>query len=506
MSKTAFVLMIITLLSKVTGLIREQVFAYFLGTGMQIDAFNTATTIPSIIFGFVIASVVAGFIPTYNRVLSDEGESSANLFVSNLLNIVLAITTVIILFVFIAAPLLVSIFAPSYSGDKRYLAIAFTRILTFSLYISSFSAVFIGFFQIKNKFVLAETPGLIMNFFYIISVFVAVYFDNIFLLPLGVVISEGLKYILFPRNISKLGYKHTWEFDLNNKYIKEILKLSVPIIVSIAAVDVSHIVDQAFASSLLENGGVSSMRYANLLSQLINGVILTSITTSIYPTISKFASENNISKVKESVVEGITLGLFLIIPSIIGSMILSEPLIRVLFQRGVFDAESTRVTSSLFRFYLPLLFGQTFLAIITRGFYSLRDTRTPIIVTIVSVITNVGLNILLSRFIGINGVAIATSVSIIIAGFVAFYLFRIKYGRMNIKLLTVSIIKIGIASLIMGIVTSKVYYGIKDTSTLLALITSAIASIIVYSILVIILQVPMMKKLVNQIYKKFRKK
>lgn len=506
MGTATITLMIITLISKLTGLIREQVFAYYLGTGMAHDIYITSLNIPVTIFSFITASVIAGFIPIYHKIDTEKGEEEANLFTSNLINILLIVATVVIFIIFIITPSLVTLFASGYEGVKREITIIFTRVLSFSLYGIVLSSVFIGFLQIKNKFLIAESPGIVMNFFYITTIIVAAYFDNIYIIAIGIFLSEYLKYLLFPREIRKAGYKHTWYINFKDEYIQDLLKITIPIIISIAAVDVSTISDQTFASQLIEHGGVTIMRNSALLLSLISGIIVVSITTVIYPIISKQASLGHISEVKKTLMDGNIFSFILIVPAMVGVMILSEPLVKLIFERGSFTVESTKLTSGVLFFYIPTLLGQTINQIFTRGFYSLQNTKIPIAITLVQVALNIFLNYILSGIMGLNGLALATTISTTIGGIASLVFFRWKYGQMHLKIFITSVIKVMIASSIMGIVTYFSYNYFAQYNYLIGLLISIILSIIVYLIVIVMLKVDHLKQIINMLYKKFKNK
>lgn len=506
MGKTALILMIFTFISKITGLIREKFFAYYLGTSDLLDIYNTSSSIPIILFSFIFTSLVTVFIPIYQEIQVNNSRRKADLFTSNLVNILFIISIFCIAFIYFFAPTLVGIFAPAYTGQKLQTTIEFTRIMSLTIITSVFAPIFIAYLRIYNRFITAEFPGILMNFLYIISLILTFYFKNIYLLPILFVATEILKYFFFPITIRKTGYKHRWILNFKDKKFLELLKISIPIIISIAAIDISTISDQSNATLVMETGGISIMRFASLVLTLINGVIVVSITTTIYPTISKYANQYNIKKVKNTLLDGNIYSFLLIIPSIIGVSILSEPIIRLLFQGGNFNAESTKITASVLIYYIPALLGQTIIQMINRGYYSLKNTFTPIIITLVQVILNIILNKILSQYMGLQGLALATTISSFVAAFVAIILFSKKYGNIGNKILIISMIKILIASSIMGVATYYSYHSLFNLNYVLALTISLLISIFVYTISIIFIRIPHLIKILNLVYKKFNRK
>lgn len=506
MGKTTFFLMIITLISKLTGLIREQVFAYYLGTGDVYDAYTVASTIPFILFGSILQAMIAGYIPIYSEIKNDHGEAKANKFTSNLLNIITTFSTLFIAIIILISPLLVSIFAPGYEGAKRELSITFTKIFAFTLYPTMISSVFIGFLQMKNRFIISETHGIIMNALHIVTIIIANYYKNYYIVAYGIVITESLKFILFPKAIMDENYRHIFKMNFKDKYVKKLIKFAIPMLVSISVMDLLTISDQSIASIIMPNGGVSAMRYSSLVYQIITGIIVTSIITTTYPTISDYASKKNYIKMKKTMMNGVSLGYILVIPSMIGVMVLSEPLITILFQRGSFTQESTQLTSGILFYYMPVVIGFTIKSIFNRGFYAMQNTTLPIITTVVQVVLNIILNYALSAIWGINGLAIASSIASLVSSILSVYLFRKNYGQISFKSFTQDFTKIMFASILMGLVTHYSYAYFAQFNIYIGVLISILFSIIVYGMIILFMRIPAVMKSVNRLYRRFIKR
>lgn len=505
MGKTTFFLMIITLISKLTGLLREQVFAYYLGTGDIYDAYSTASTIPFILFGSILNAMIAGYIPIYSEIKNEHGEKKANQFTSNLLNIITTFSTLFIAIIIIISPVLVSIFAPGYVGAKRELSIQFTKIFAFTLYPTMISAVFIGFLQMKNRFIVSETHGIIMNGLHIVTIICANYFNNYYIVPYGIVITEFLKFILFPKAISDENYLHIFKMNFKDKYVKKLVKFAIPMLISISVMDLLTISDQSLASIIIPSGGVSAMRYSTLVYQIITGIIITSIVTTTYPTISDYASKSQLDNMKKTMMNGVSLGYTLVLPAMIGVMVLSKPLITVLFQRGSFTAESTQLTSRILFFYMPVVLGFTIKSIFNRGFYAMQDTVTPIITTSIQVVLNIVLNYVISAIVGITGLAIASAIASIVSSILTIYLFRKKYGQISLKSFSKTFVKLFIASLLMGIVTYYSFNLFSKFNLYLGLMISIILSALIYGIIILFMRIPIVMKTVNKLYRRYHK-
>lgn len=508
MKSTAFILMIITLVSKVTGLIREQFFAYYLGTGMLSDIYGTATYVPFTVFGFITAGVVASFIPIYNKVRSEKGQRQAERFTSNLVNILFIVATIFILVMMVFTTPIVKLFALGYTEGKLALTVQFTRFILLTLYATAISSVFIGYLNIHEDFITPSLTGIFMNVFLIISVIIAFKLNNFFVLAYGFVLTEFLKYMFFPKAIRKTKYKHRFFIDFNDPYIRQLLKMSLPIIASVAAVDISTMIDQSLASKLFENthGAVAALRFASLVLQLISGVIVVSVTTSIYPSLSRYGNDGEYPKLKKTMMDAIVSSLIFVIPAMFGIMILSVPTVRLLFQRGMFDAESTALTAGVLFFYAPSLIGLTIKDITTRAFFAMGNSKTPVKITLIQVSLDIVLNLTLSYFFGIKGLALATSIASIVAGIITLISFRKQYGRIGEELFIKSLIKLLLISSLMGLGTFFIFKLLSGINFFIAFVVTVVLSMVIYGILLLMVNIPQVNLALRNLKRKKRNK
>lgn len=508
MGSTAIVLMIITIISKITGLLREQFTSFYLGTGSLADIYATSTTIPFTIFGFIVAGVGTSFIPIYNKIKKDRGTKSADNYTANLVNILVLVSFVIIAIMIIFAPWIVKLFAVGYKGDKFDLTVQFTRIISFGTLASLVSSVYIGYLNLKGSFVIPATTGIIMNIVCILSFVVAYKFNNFFIIAYGFLVADLLKYVLFPKSLRKEHYKHHMIVDFRDDNIMLMIKMSLPIILSIAAIDLSTIVDQSLATVVSKgaHGAVSSLRYAVLVLTLISGVIVVSISTAIYPKLSSLAVDNKMPQLKKTLMESIATSQLLVFPAMVGAMALVKPIVSIIFERGVFDSQSTQMTSMVLFYYFLSLLGQSVRDLMVKAFYSLRNIKTPVAITVLEQIINIVVSVILASFIGVPGLALGTSIATILGGLMIAFKFRQKYGKIGLKNFISSSVKTLIASIIMGVATHFTYQALSKFGLAPSFIITVIVSIIVYAILVILFRIPEVKTLINQIYRKTKKK
>lgn len=479
----AFILMIISTITKASGFLRELVFSYFLGTSEIKDIYVITTSIPMLLFGFIFNAIGSSFIPIYNKVSNEKGKNEGDKFTSNVANSVLIIGLILIFMAFIFAKPLVKLLASGWSGETLTYAVNFTRITLFSIIATSFFAPFGSYLITKDEFINSSLNGLILNIVFIASAFIAYYLNNWFILAYGFVIASFLQFIRYISGLKNVNFNYSMKINLNDPYLLEMLKLSIPILISIAANRLSSIVDKTIATTLFESGGVSALDYADKTLSLVDGIVLASVITVVYPKFVKLVNKNNIKDFKNEVFSSIISTSIIVMPFMIGMFVLAKPAISILFERGAFDANSTILTSGALRYYSFSLLGLTLYSLITRALYSLQDTKTPAKMMLIQVAFDIPLNFILSHFIGLNGLALSSSIGVMVAGFYGLFLFNKKIGGFNIKKLLLSIAKISTCGIIMAPIT---YYSFKILSLkgqFLGFILSIVISLLAYSLL-----------------------
>lgn len=264
--------------------------------------------------------------------------------------------------------------------------------------------------------------------------------------------------------------------------------LSIPVLIGVAINDVNVIINKTLASELID-GSISALNYASRLTFLIQGVFVSAITTVIFPLLAKESNNNNISGMKKIMGHGINFILLITIPAAVGMIVLALPIVQVAFERGAFTSRDTVMTSSALIFYSLGLVASSLQLLAARVYYSLQDTRTPMINGGLSVSMNIVLSLILVGFMDHIGLALATSISGTIAVLLLFYGLKKKIGSLGTKGYITTFIKSGTASLIMGVVVYLVYrglYGVLGISRLNNLISLTVAAglgVIIYVIL-----------------------
>ncbi len=504
MKKTAVLLMLITILMKILGFTREITLSYFYGTSNISDAYLISLTIPGVIFAFIGTGIATSYIPMYSNIVNEKDIKSADRFTNNIINFILIICTLIVIIVLFFTEPIVQLFASGFEGGILELAVKFTRISILGIYFTGLTYVLNGYLHYNNNFAIPALMSIPFNLINILSIILSVRLSSL-ILPFGSVVAMAFQLLFIIPFVYKKGYRYRFILDKHDEYLKKMIYLSLPVIIGVSVNQINVLVDRTLASKVAI-GGISALNYSNRLIMFIQGLLVTTIATAMYPMISKMAAEDNIDGMKKSVSEAINSISLLVIPATIGAMLFAEPVVKLLFGRGAFDPRAISMTSDALFYYSMGMIGFGLREILSRAFYSLQDTKTPMINAAIAMAMNIVLNIILSKYMGIGGLALATSISAIFCTVLLFISFRKKIGSFGLKNITISSIKILCASLAMGVI-AKLSYDVllKHISDNLSLIAAIIIGAVVYFVIIYFMGVEEVDSMIKAVKNKLKK-
>ena len=507
MGQTTLMLMFITIISKIFGFLREAVMASYIGASDLKSIYTTANTLPVVIANFVAVGIISGFIPIYNKAKNEEGEEAAEEFTSNVFNILMVFALVAVVIGMIFARPFSKLLSPDLDGAYLDLATNYTRIMMFAVFAYLYSAVFRGYLNLKGNFFDPAITGIIMNIVIIAFTILTGITDNPYYLIIGALLGNTLQYILFPRATRKLGYRHRKVLDFKNKYVRNLILISIPIIISSAAGEISIIVDNSMASAFFGKAAISKLFYSKTMLTMITGVITISVTTALFPKIAELGQLGKIEQMKERISSSVVSTMLLIIPASIGMAVLSEPIIAVVFERNAFTQNDTIIVAALLTAYAPNNIFQSIVDVVDRGFYAVGDSKTPVIVVLIQQFLNVIFNLILIKFFGIEGLAYATVLSTAVGTVLMLFQFRKKFGSFNFKSSLISLVKISLATVVMALVayfTNKALAGVAPR--VVALFVAIILAMLVYGFLILLARIPEVMDMVNRLYHKHKRR
>lgn len=510
LAKSAFWLMVVTMLSKVLGFGREIVLSYFYGTSAYSDVYIVSMNIPLVVFSSIGVALVTTFIPLYQEALNSKGEERALKFSNNVMSIVVILSIILGVLGFIFAEPLVKLFAVHYTGEKLALAVKFVRIMIGGVVFIGLSNLMTSYLQIKGDFTIPGMIGFPNNIVIITSIILSAVTGNIYILAIGTLIGMLSQFLFQVPFAIKKGYKFKPTIDFKDEYLRKMLILVLPVLIGVAVNQVNAMVDRSLASGL-GDGVITALNNANRLNGFVMGLFIATLGAVIYPTLSKLSSENNKEKFAESVANSVNCINLLVIPASIGAIVLATPVVRILFERGAFDERSTVLTATALVFYSIGMVGFGLRDILDKVFYSLKDTRVPMINGIISVLLNIILNIILVKVMGHGGLALATSLSAIICIFLLFRSLKKKIGYYGQDKIRATFIKTLVASTVMGVVTYFVYkflFGMLGLGFIQEAISLGVSIAIggsIYLALIVVFKVEEVNMAIDMIKKKLKR-
>lgn len=457
-AKATFSLMIITMLSKVLGFARELVLGATYGASGYSDIYIIAMNIPSVLFSTIGAALATTFIPLYYENYNLGGDTRALKYTNNMFNIAIILGVILSIVAFIFAKQLTKVFAIGFDGEKLNIAIKFTRIMIFCGLIIIANNIITSLLQIKEKFIITGFVGLPYNIIIIISIVLSIKI-NIYILPVGTLVAMISQFLIQYVIVYKNGYRYKYILNIKDEYVRRVIWLVGPVFIGVAVNQINTMVDRTLASTLIE-GSISALNYANRLNGFVMGIFITTLGAVIYPMLSKLSSEKDKDKFTQSMYKSINTVILLLMPITIGAIVLSKPIVKLLFERGAFNTSATDMTSSALVFYSLGMVSFGLRDILGKVFYSLQDTKTPMLNGAIAMSFNIILNLLLVKIMGHRGLALATSISATISIIFLFVSLRKKIGYFGEDKIIITLVKSLIASMIMGIIILLTYRNI----------------------------------------------
>lgn len=410
------IVMAATLVCRILGLGREMVISNQFGAGFETDAFFIAFMIPNLLRSIIGEGALnTSFVPIFSGCLANQDKKRADIFASNVLNFLILALVVIVALGIWGAPFLVSVLASGFkhSPEKYLLTVQLTRIMFPYIVFASIAALFMGILNSYQEFFIPALAPAMLNIGIILF---ALYFTGkvgIYSLSLGVMAGGLVQVLIHIPSLIKKEFHYQWTLNLQDREVKVLFQMLIPAIFGLAIDKINFAVDRIIAS-YLAHGSISALYYANRLMQFPLGVFAIALSIAILPTLSRHIARDEMDKMRDSFSFGYKLLSFFTLPSTVGLIVLSYPVVRLFYQHGLFSSQDTSITEAALVCYSIGLFATAILRLVVSSFYALKDTRTPLRIGIYVVIFNIVLDLILVRFMAHAGLALATSISAIL--------------------------------------------------------------------------------------------
>ncbi|HTP02700.1 MAG TPA: murein biosynthesis integral membrane protein MurJ [Anaerolineales bacterium] len=378
-------------LSNLVGLVRQILITRAFGTGAAIDSFYAASTFPDLIFALVAGGALASaFIPTFTGLLVKDDRSGAWQLASSIVNLVLLILIGLSILSAILAPQIIHYFlAPDFPPAEQALAASLLRILLISPAIFGVSGLIMGILNAHQRFLL---PALAPSMYWLGTIFGLLFFVpsmGIYGLVWGAVLGAALHLAVQLPDLLKLpGRFYLPILGLDNPWVREVGRLFVPRLLGVAVVQLNFVVNVVIATGL-PVGSLAAIRTAWQIMTMPQVVIAQAIAIAALPTFSAQAARGEPGEMRNSLAATLRGVLLLSLPASLGLVLLRRPLVIMLFQRGAFDAHSTDLVTWALLWYAVGLLGHNLVEVLSRAFYALHDTKTPVLVGVAAMSLNI---------------------------------------------------------------------------------------------------------------------
>jgi putative peptidoglycan lipid II flippase len=411
LANASLILTIAALASRLLGWVRLLVIGSQFGASRDLDAYFAAFRIPDAIFQLVVAGALsAALIPVFSSYRARDNEREAWRLASSVINLVLIALVAFSVVMAILAPWVVPIIAPGFDDVTTDLTVKLSRLMLLSPVFIGMGAVVTGLLNSYGRFTVPAMAPLVYNLAIIAAAVVLAPILGVEGLAIGVVAGSILHLAIQLPQLRKVGRHYDLTIGLGHPGVRKVAWLMGPRLLGLAAGQVNFIASTILASNL-GVGSVTAYNYAFQLSQIPVGVLGVSVAVALFPTFSRDAALGRISEIRRQLSTSLRILVFLAAPLTAIMIVLARPIAAVFFQYGLFsDAAADRTAGALVFFSIGLT-GHIVVHVLTRAFYALQDTRIPVLWAIVAVAMNVPLMVILSGPMGIEGLALALSIS-----------------------------------------------------------------------------------------------
>lgn len=550
-ARSAGIVSIAVMGSRVLGLVRELIFAAFFGAGFATDAFIIAFRIPNLLRDlFGEGALSAAFVTTFTAKLNNEGEKSAWRLANLVNNGLFVVLSVIALLGIIFSPQIVGLLMdmspkrglldPVKAQLTFDLAVQMTRIMFPFLLMISLAAVAMGVLNTKGIFGIPASASTMFNVGSIFGGLLCSYFfapdymariasaimhgqqpqlsqqaaaRAVIGMAIGTLIGGVCQWLIQVPSLRKVGYRWQPILSFKDEGVRQVMTLMAPAILGAAAVQVNVLVSTNFASSLGE-GPVSWLNYAFRLIQFPIGVFGVAISTATITKTAREAAQGKLDEFRKTIASSLRLTMLMTIPSTIGLVVLAKPIIGMIYERGRFTASDTNQTAEALMYYAIGLTAYSAIKVLAPAFYALKDTKIPMLASVLSIITNYFVAKLSIEYWGIGhrGLALSVSAVALINFGVLFFFLRRKLSGIDGLGLLLALVKIVAAALLMGAACyflseqiTRFIGGQKLFARIVNVMLSVGVGVIVFGLVARVLRVSELEQLSAAVLRRFRK-
>ncbi len=503
---TAFFMVAATLAAKICGMLRDVLIAAMYGTQTaEAIAFSSASRIPVLFFDIALGSAVtSAFIPVFNEYLSVDGKDRAMQFANRFINLVAFVTVLFSVLGIVFSAQLVRLIAGGYDDSILALISSLVSILFPMIIFTGLAFCVVAVLQSFGEFFIPAIISLVSNGFLILYLIFVGNRLGVRGVAYAMLVSWSLQLLVQLPALYKTGFRYRLDFFAKDDGIRKVCVLALPIILSSWVQPINNLINIRLASSLPETGSVAALDYANRLYVILVGVFAYAVTNLIFPALSRAASAEKREEFSSIVSAGYRYVLVVIVPIMAGFLLLSKPIIQLVYERGQFDSHSTKLTADAIFYYSMGMAGYAVQEISNRAFYAAKDGKTPMTISVCGITLNIILSIILVWVLGFDHRALAFSASVAanIMGIATFSIVSLRSRDIADKRFLVFVLKLLASTLIMTLAVLLLKNILKSSDTVTIICVCAFSGAVIYFVSCIILRVSEVSLLLSRVLKK----
>lgn len=450
LKKSTITLMLVIVSAKLIGMLRDVVLANYFGTSNISDSYLIAVSVPTLLFYFIGHALSTAYLPMYNKMKVNSGEQAAMDYSNNLMLTSMMICAVLVAVLVLFPATVIKLFAAGFDESTLQLTATFVRYSAFSLFVMTALNILGGYLQANSNFILPAMVSYPRNIVFIVSIVIAARYKVEFL-GIGILLAYVSELLLLLPAALKNGYRFYLKLDVRTPEMKETLYVVLPIILGVGVSQINKIIDKSIASTVI-TGGISALSYASIINNAVQEVLVTGIITVLFARCAAWVAEGKHDVVKNKLSDTIQTLTFLLVPASFGVVAVSRLIVKCVLSRGAFDETSIGLTAGALCCYTV---GLSFLAVrdtLIKVFYAYKETKITTATSIAAIIVNIVLNLILSRFWGINGLAVATSIAAFVQCSVLYLVLYKKIGDFGLRTQMYALLRIILSSVLMFII------------------------------------------------------
>lgn len=494
----AFILMVMVMASKFLGLIRDRLMTHYFSSD-QLGEFYAAFRLPDLLFQFLIFGAISvAFITIFTEIVHKKGEAEGFEFASEILNTILIIFTGVTVVVFILARPIMEFIVPGLTSEQKDVTAQLTQIILLGQILLTIGSFFAGIAQSFQRFLVPALASVMYNLGVILGIVFLTKVWGIYGPAYGVLIGAALHILIQFPLMSALGYEYKPKINLNSHWIKEVFGMMSMRSVGVAIEQINETIGVTLAS-IISTSSIAYLTLAQHLYAVPIGLFGSTLAQAAMPILARENALDDRESFKRTLLTTLHQILFLALPSAAILIVLRIPAVRLVFGASQFTWEATVLTGKTVAFMALGLAAQSIVLLLMRGFYALKDTKTPVVVTIVTVGLNIILSILFVQVLRweVWSLGLASAITSNLSIVMLLYLLSRKLGKFDSNLLAVPALKMLIAA---TVAATALYIPIKaldqlvfdTTKTVNLILLTGIASFIglsIYLLLVYLMQV-----------------